>query len=484
MDGKMKQKIRNKNKLEKTKLKNKTTLRKAFIGEVAITFLCVVVASGLTIGGCMKMQKWILPDSQKVNLNITKVYDDGTEKKQSMLLCFGEEEVEELKKKKGENKSTDDDYFYVEGKSNGKWEYVLKIGNGKSSVKGNTTTTNNNNEPGEKNIRYSVNKLENSYEALSPKKKQLYTGTSVAMVGLPMIYSIIGILICGFLFYKKRLDKPIRILEEAVNNISMQNLDFEICYEKKDEMGDLCTSFEKMRQELADNNRKMWKMLEERKKLQASVAHDLRNPIAIIEGYVEYLGENLKKGGIQDEKVEKSIGNLAESAKRLERYTDSMRDINNLEDIEICGKECELTELVNEMREDFRIIVKKNGLELNDVSKVERKKVTIDKQILWRIVENIISNSVRFANSKINIIFENDDKYLKVTISDDGPGFTDKIIKNKRGYFNLNNSSDEHMGMGLIISEILATKHGGNVELSNIKDGGAKVIIKIALTVS
>lgn len=334
MDGEMKQKRRKKNKLEKSKLRKKTTLRKAFIGEVAITFLCVVVASGLTIGGCMKMRKWILPDSQKVYLNITKVYDDGTEKKQSMLLCFGEEEVEELKKKKEENKSTDDDYFYVEGKSNGKWEYVLKIGNGKSSVKGNTTTS----EPGEKNIRYSVNKLENSYEALSPKKKQLYTGTSVAMVGLPMIYSIIGILICGFLFYKKRLGKPIRILEEAVNNISMQNLDFEICYEKKDEMGDLCTSFEKMRQELADNNRKMWKMLEERKKLQASVAHDLRNPIAIIEGYVEYLGENLKKKGIQDEKLEKSIGNLAESAKRLERYTDSIRDINNLEDIEICGK--------------------------------------------------------------------------------------------------------------------------------------------------
>ena len=229
MDGEMKQKRRKKNKLEKSKLRKKTTLRKAFIGEVAITFLCVVVASGLTIGGCMKMRKWILPDSQKVYLNITKVYDDGTEKKQSMLLCFGEEEVEELKKKKEENKSTDDDYFYVEGKSNGKWEYVLKIGNGKSSVKGNTTTS----EPGEKNIRYSVNKLENSYEALSPKKKQLYTGTSVAMVGLPMIYSIIGILICGFLFYKKRLGKPIRILEEAVNNISMQNLDFEICYEKK-----------------------------------------------------------------------------------------------------------------------------------------------------------------------------------------------------------------------------------------------------------
>lgn len=479
MDGQMKQKRRKKNKLEKSKLRKKTTLRKAFIGEVAITFLCVVVASGLTIGGCMKMRKWILPDSQKVYLNITKVYDDGTEKKQSMLLCFGEEEVEELKKKE-ENKSTDDDYFYVEGKSNGKWEYVLKIGNGKSSVKGNTTTS----DLGEKNIRYSVNKLENSYEALSPKKKQLYTGTSVAMVGLPMIYSIIGILICGFLFYKKRLGKPIRILEEAVNNISMQNLDFEICYENKDEMGDLCTSFEKMRQELADNNRKMWKMLEERKKLQASVAHDLRNPIAIIEGYVEYLGENLKKKGIQDEKLEKSIGNLAESAKRLERYTDSIRDINNLEDIEICGKECELTELINEMREDFRIIVKKNGLELNEVSKVERKKVIIDKQILWRIVENIISNSVRFANSKIDIIFENDDKYLKVTISDDGPGFTDKIIKNKRGYFNLNNSLDEHMGMGLIISEILATKHGGSVELSNIKDGGAKVIIKIALTIS
>ena len=57
----------------------------------------------------------------------------------------------------------------------------------------------------------------------------------------------------------------------------------------QDELGRLCAAFEKMRQTLYENNRQMWSMLEERRALQASVAHDLRNPIAIMTGYVEYL---------------------------------------------------------------------------------------------------------------------------------------------------------------------------------------------------
>jgi nitrate/nitrite-specific signal transduction histidine kinase len=86
-----------------------------------------------------------------------------------------------------------------------------------------------------------------------------------------------------------KLSVPLKLLSEATKQISAQNLDFSLHYNCTDEMGKLCSSFEQMRSTLHENFREMWNILEERKLLQASIAHDLRNPIAVIEGYTEYL---------------------------------------------------------------------------------------------------------------------------------------------------------------------------------------------------
>ncbi len=62
-------------------------------------------------------------------------------------------------------------------------------------------------------------------------------------------------------------------------------------------------------------------MLEERKLMQASIAHDLRNPIAIIEGYTEYLQLNLPNGKLSIQRILRISDNLNKAAKRLEYYT-------------------------------------------------------------------------------------------------------------------------------------------------------------------
>ena len=60
-------------------------------------------------------------------------------------------------------------------------------------------------------------------------------------------------------------------------------------------MGKLCREFERMREQLAENNHKLWEMIEEEKALRAAIAHDIRSPL-IRTGWVsgnasEYLPE-------------------------------------------------------------------------------------------------------------------------------------------------------------------------------------------------
>ena len=58
--------------------------------------------------------------------------------------------------------------------------------------------------------------------------------------------------------------------------IADNELDFHVSYENKDEMGTLCNEFEMMRSDLADNNRKMWRMIDDEKALRNAIAHDIR----------------------------------------------------------------------------------------------------------------------------------------------------------------------------------------------------------------
>ena len=102
---------------------------------------------------------------------------------------------------------------------------------------------------------------------------------------------------------KKKLSVSLNLLSDAMQQISDRNLDFHLQYENEDEMGMLCGSFEQMRQTLHENYREMWNLFEERRLLQASIAHDLRNPIAVIESYTEYLQMNLAKGKLSNQRI-------------------------------------------------------------------------------------------------------------------------------------------------------------------------------------
>lgn len=116
-----------------------------------------------------------------------------------------------------------------------------------------------------------------------------------------LIVSVAGSIIAVFLFYKHKLKCPIEELELASRQVGRNNLDFHITYENEDEMGGLCKEFERMRGQLAENNQQLWKMLEEEKALRAAIAHDIRSPLSVLEGYQEMLSEYLPKKEINME---------------------------------------------------------------------------------------------------------------------------------------------------------------------------------------
>lgn len=422
------------------KVKKPKSIKRAFIWGVTITMLIVFVSSALTIYGCYRIQKYILPNSQEIWLHTQTVMADGTISEAKQRFTFDEpSQISFITPSNGsETKALDDTEFTIE-------------------------------------------KIESNFSTLSPKRQVVYRAMSVSMVALPLIYSVVGIGLCAWWFYRKKLSPPIKILAEATQHISEQDLDFTVVYNSNDELGRLCTAFEKMRQALYDNNRQLWGMIEERRILQASVAHDLRNPIAIIEGYIEYMQQCLTNGSMNDEKLQHTLSNLAITSKRLERYTDYIRDLHTIEETEINYSVVQLPDLLKRATDSFAFVAEQHNCVIKYCSTVPECQVKLDEQIFYRIIENVFSNALRYAQGKVSFNFSLTDDVLTISISDNGKGFSKTMLRKKDTLFYSEDTKSEHMGLGLATSRVLSQIHGGSLELSNITPSGACVTIKLSV---
>ncbi len=128
----------------------------------------------------------------------------------------------------------------------------------------------------------------------------------VLLIALPILIFTLVILLTSILFYRTKLKEPLHILKSSTERIMQDDLDFVIpAPSGQDELGQLCGAFEKMRENLLANNQTLWRQAEERKRLNAAFAHDLRNPVTVLKGTAKLL-----RKGICDEQTIGPAGGL------------------------------------------------------------------------------------------------------------------------------------------------------------------------------
>ena len=312
--------------------------------------------------------------------------------------------------------------------------------------------------------------------AFEPFDEFLYNflGT-VGFAVYPVVF-VFGIGLTSRLFYRRKLQEPLRILNHAADNIANSNLDFEISYERQDEFGKLCASFEKMRRALQENNREMWRQIEERKRLNAAFSHDLRTPLTVLKGQNEMLIKYAPE--MPEEKITETAEMMKRHIARLENYVNTMGDLQRLEDIEVKRQRVELTGLAKQLKVTGDSIVGEKDIVLKiaaDEKNFPAEKWELDTSIMMQVYENLLANAVRYAKNVITVSLSWDEKFFLLTVSDDGEGFTAKdIAEAAKPFYKAQKETDgEHFGMGLNICKVLCEKHGGYLELKN--NGGASV---------
>lgn len=294
-----------------------------------------------------------------------------------------------------------------------------------------------------------------------------------------IVYSIIAIISISYLFYRNRLKEPLSILRVEAWHISNSELNFECRYDLKDEMGEVCKAFDQMRITLIENNQKMWNMMEEQRRLNAAFAHDIRTPLTVLHGYADFLRKYYPTGRVSEDQMLENLDLMNAQVLRLINFTNSMKDVNSLEELEIKKVSVE-AELLKKRVRDFTNIMD----EMNDIhimcscELAGGQKWKMDEMIFMEVLENMISNGLRYAKSLIEITLEasEDGNHIMLYVRDDGAGFSSEGLKMAaRPYYSDQKGKDDgtHYGIGLFICKFLCEKHGGFLDLTNSIEGGA-----------
>ena len=316
-----------------------------------------------------------------------------------------------------------------------------------------------------------------TWQPLSTWDTVVYYGSYAAMIGLPVFYIAVGIGAAAAVYYRKKLRNPITQLQNGVERIQEDNLDFHIEYDGDDELGRLCCSMEKMRRELRQKHKALWESLEQRKLLNASVAHDLRTPITVLKGYLDYLEKNIPQDKLTEDMLLDTVSSMQGAVNRLELYVESVRDIEKIENIEIEKRSENVKLLLNELRSNvLQLAGNKEIIISNDITV---DKIQIDKGVFFRILENLLQNALRYAEKQVSINLSHKKDFLILTVKDDGKGFSAADLEKATTVFYSNDKEKQHFGIGLSVCKILCEKHGGLLYVGNQKEKGACVTAKL-----
>ena len=316
-----------------------------------------------------------------------------------------------------------------------------------------------------------------TWQPLSRWDTVIYYGSYAAMVGLPVFYIAVGIGAAAAVYYRKKLREPITQLQNGVERIQEDNLDFHIEYDGDDELGQLCCSMEKMRRELRQKHKALWESLEQRKLLNASVSHDLRTPITVLKGYLDYLEKNIPQDKLTEDMLLDTVSSMQGAVNRLELYVESVRDIEKIENIEIEKRSENVKLLLNELRSNVRQLAGNKEIIISNDIAVD--KIQIDKGVFFRILENLLQNALRYAEKQVSINLSHKKDFLILTVKDDGKGFSAADLEKATTVFYSNDKEKQHFGIGLSVCKILCEKHGGLLYVGNQKEKGACVTAKL-----
>ena len=334
-------------------------------------------------------------------------------------------------------------------------------------------------------VSFKTNKGENAVfyiltyiEHLVPKIR----GMAVRML-IFLAITLVTASACMTAWIYKGMVSPIRKLKEATHNIAEGNLDFTIENNRKDEIGELIDDFETMRKRLKQNTEEKMQYDKESKELVSNISHDLKTPMTAIKGYVEGIID-----GVADtpEKMDKYIKTIYNKTMDMDRLINELTLYSKIDTNKIPYNfnKIKVSDYFEDCVDEIKMDLEAKNIELGYFNYTAPDTLIVaDAEQLKRVINNIISNSVKYISNTrkgiINIRITDEEDFVKFEIEDNGKGIAHKDLQYIFDRFYRTdasrNSSQGGSGIGLSIVKKIISDHGGQIWATS-KEGTGTVM--------
>lgn len=314
--------------------------------------------------------------------------------------------------------------------------------------------------------------------------KQIVPEVKKMMIDIAVSVVLILVFTAGMLtiWIYRGIINPIHKLQGAAKNIKAGNLDFTLETDGKDEIGELCQNFEEMRLRLKESAEEKIASEKENKVLISNISHDLKTPITAIKGYVEGIMD-----GVADtpEKRDKYIRTIYNKANEMDTLINELTLYSKIDAnrIPYNFKRINVADYFNDCAEEVGIELEAKNIKLTYINYVDADiQIIADPEQLRRVINNIISNSVKYLGKEqgfINIRVRDVGDFIQVELEDNGKGIAAKDLPYIFDRFYRTdasrNSATGGSGIGLSIVRKIIEDHGGKI-WANSKEGTGTIM--------
>lgn len=226
---------------------------------------------------------------------------------------------------------------------------------------------------------------------------------------------------------------------------------------------------------------------DEKAKFYRVAAHEMKSPVAGVTSLLNTI-THLYEDSLPDDakkllnKASKRSGTIIATINDLLTMSDEMTGTKKLE-----IKKNSLIDVIKEVLENEYEKLDEKKMKVVEDFDYKYSETNFDKDEIFKVFTNLISNAIRYSPEKTNITIKNysDNKYYCVSVKDEGIGIPkEDIAKIGKDFFRTTKAkefSKEGTGLGMAITFNIVRQHGGDVEIKSELGKGSEFIVKLPI---
>lgn len=286
--------------------------------------------------------------------------------------------------------------------------------------------------------------------------------------GAAIVSVMLGLLLA------RTITRPVGELTAAARRMAKGELAQTVDVHTRDEVGELADAFNQMSQDLAQADRT-------RRQMTADIAHELRNPLTVMGGYLEAM----RSGDLQP--TQARLQSVFEEIQNLELLVEDLRTLSLADAgaLSLDRQPLAPRELLNRVASRYAQQAAKKQVTLSVEAAADLPVIQADEARMMQVLSNLVSNALRHtpSNGKVRLSAYGSGKNVRFLVADTGEGISPEDLPRVFDRFyradRSRQAGDGELGLGLAIAKAFVQAHGGRISVESTLGQGSTFLVEM-----